>query len=260
MRFVSTAEITANEEVASQIFLLTVAAPLIAHTAAPGQFCMIAAMPHGQTTDPLLKRPLSIHRVQNDLVSFLYRKIGHGTTLLSQKKAGESLEIIGPLGHGFDLTSANPVLVGGGMGMAPMLFAAEEMYARKKKAVVVLGARNAAELPKCILESFQRASHELHLMTEDGSLGEKGLVTAVFPRIIEQKQINSVLACGPWPMLKAVNVLAQESGVFCQVSLEAHMACGIGACLGCAVKAKKDGYLHVCKDGPVVDSTLVDWE
>lgn len=259
MRFVSTAEITANEEVASQVFLLTVFEPLIAQAAMPGQFCMIAAMPHGQTTDPLLKRPLSIHSVHDGTLSFLYRRIGHGTTLLSQKKTGESLELIGPLGHGFDLTKDNYVLVGGGMGIAPMLFAAEDLYAHNKKTMVVLGARKAAELPERILRPFKKASHELYLLTEDGSLGEKGLVTAGLSKALQQQKIDAVLACGPFPMLNAVNCLAEKSGVSCQVSLEAYMACGIGACLGCAVRAREGGYLHVCKDGPVINANSVDW-
>lgn len=259
MRFVSTAEIIANEEVASQVFLLTVFEPSIAKTALPGQFCMIAPMQHGQTTDPLLKRPLSIHRVQNGFLSFLYRRIGHGTTLLSQRKTGESLDLIGPLGHGFDLTNNNYILVGGGMGIAPMLFTAEALYASNKKTVIVLGARGAAELPERILKPFQTVSHELYLMTEDGSLGEKGLVTFALSRVLQQQKKHDILACGPFPMLNAVNILANKFGVTCQVSLEAHMACGIGACLGCAVKALTGGYLHVCKNGPVVNANLVDW-
>jgi dihydroorotate dehydrogenase electron transfer subunit len=260
MRIVSTAEITANEEVASQIFLLTIFEPLIAQAAMPGQFCMIAAMPHGQTTDPLLKRPLSIHSVHNGVLSFLYRRIGHGTTLLSQRKTGECLELIGPLGQGFDLTNDNYVLVGGGMGIAPILFAAEDLYARNKKTVVVLGARNAAELPERVLRPFKAASHALYLLTEDGSLGKKGLVTDDLAKVLQQQKTDAILACGPLPMLSAVNSLAEEFGVSCQVSLEAHMACGIGACLGCALKARDGGYLHVCKDGPVVNARLVHWD
>jgi dihydroorotate dehydrogenase electron transfer subunit len=260
MRIVSTAEITANEEVASQIFLLTIFEPLIAQAAMPGQFCMIAAMPHGQTTDPLLKRPLSIHSVHNGVLSFLYRRIGHGTTLLSQRKTGECLELIGPLGQGFDLTNDNYVLVGGGMGIAPILFAAEDLYARNKKTVVVLGARNAAELPERVLRPFEAASHALYLLTEDGSLGKKGLVTDDLAEVLQQQKTDAILACGPLPMLNAVNSLAEEFGVSCQVSLEAHMACGIGACLGCALKARDGGYLHVCKDGPVVNARLVHWD
>lgn len=259
MRFVSTAEIIANEEVASQIFLLTVFEPSIANVAVPGQFCMIAPMPHSHTTDPLLKRPLSIHSVQHGAMSFLYRRIGRGTTLLSQRKKGESLELIGPLGHGFDLMYDNYLLVGGGMGIAPMLFTAEDLYARNKKIVIVIGARSVAELPERLLKSFRAASHELHLTTEDGSLGEKGLVTTALSRVLQQQKNDVVLACGPFPMLNAVNALAKKFGVLCQVSLEAHMACGIGACLGCAVKAINGGYLHVCKNGPVINANLVDW-
>ncbi len=259
MRFVSTAEITVNEEVASGVFLLSVVESLIAEAAMPGQFCMIAPMPHNQTTDPLLKRPLSIHSVQKGALSFLYRRIGHGTTLLSQRKTGESIELIGPLGHGFDLIHDDYILVGGGMGIAPLLFTAQDLYASNKKVVVVLGARAAAELPERILKPFRAVSHALHLMTEDGSLGEKGLVTDALSKVLQQQKNDAILACGPFSMLNAVNALAKKFGVLCQVSLETHMACGIGACLGCAVKAVNGGYLHVCKNGPVINANLVEW-
>jgi dihydroorotate dehydrogenase electron transfer subunit len=260
MRFISTAEIVFHAELAPNIFLLMVSAPSIAHTAMPGQFCMVALRPLDQTTDPLLKRPLSIHRVHNQSLSFLYKRIGRGTHLLSHKRPGEYIELIGPLGHGFDLSAEFNVLVGGGMGIAPLLFAAEALYKNNKRVVSILGARTSAELPQQVLMAFEQLSERLYVMTEDGSLGEKGLVTQGVVQILQREGVSTVLTCGPWPMLRAVTGLTNRFKVDCQVSLEAHMACGIGACLGCAVSAQNGGYLHVCKDGPVVNARLVHWD
>lgn len=259
MRTIHPSRIISHESIGPRIFLLTVSAPPIATAAKPGQFCMLAPVPRSQSTDPLLKRPLSIHNVNGNSVSFLYKCVGHGTELLSQRRPEEHIELIGPLGHGFALDKTNYILVGGGMGIAPLLFTALMLASNNKKSKIVLGARTAAELPKQIINAFQKVTAELYLMTEDGSLGEKGLVTAGLSRILTQKTTDLILACGPWPMLRAIHTLSQKANIPCQVSLEAHMACGIGACLGCAIKAQKGDYLHVCKDGPVMDSTLVDW-
>ncbi|MEZ0329150.1 MAG: dihydroorotate dehydrogenase electron transfer subunit [Dissulfuribacterales bacterium] len=259
MRIILKAEILEHKEQAANIFLLKVAAPAIAQTATPGQFCMLTPLAREHSTDPLLKRPLSIHSVNKDTVSFLYRCMGSGTHLLSTKKIGEDLELIGPLGHGFDLTRKSYILVGGGMGIAPLLFTAQALTAQNKMPIVLIGARSALELPSVVLKAFEDCAKGLHITTEDGSLGEKGLVTTSLIGLLRQKMPDAVLSCGPWPMLKAVNASAQQHNISCEVSLEAHMACGVGACLGCAIKAAGEGYLHVCKDGPVVNSKLVDW-
>ena len=259
------AEVLAHGQVGPDMFLLGIRAPEIRNTARPGQFCMIDTGPPGPA-DPLLRRPLSIHRVgPKGLLIFLYRVVGKGTSMLSRLRPGDPVGVLGPLGRGFRVAGGVPgLIVGGGMGVAPLVFLAES-WAGDRRPVVLFGGRTREELAyaaRCIEDVDARPL----LVTEDGSMGERGLVTDLVPGVLEGMDGPPVIyACGPWPMMKAVWGLASGLGIPCQVSLEARMACGIGICLGCAVKARSgEGdaarYIHVCKDGPVVDAVEVDWD
>ena len=242
------ASITSQREMAAGIYLLRLKAPRLAQAASPGQFVMLKV---GHSTDPLLARPFSVAGVEGNDLLILYKVLGKGTRLLSQAPPGWVLQVWGPLGRRFDLKVDNPVLVAGGMGIAPMAFTAQKLKEAKRPFGAVYGARTGSEL----LVSL--ASRGWELMTDDGSKWRKGLVTdALASRL---PIAGGVLACGPMPMLRAVAQMSQAAKVPCQVSLEAPMACGIGACLGCVLPRAGGGHIKVCQDGPVLDAALVDW-
>ncbi len=262
-----TARIISHTSPADQIYLLDIKAPEIAAQARPGQFCMLHPLNNPDTHDPLLRRPLSIHDARDDgTVCFLYRKTGKGTELLSMLKAGESIRILGPLGNGFTWRQDSAcILVGGGMGIAPLLFLSKRLKHSGSTFCVILGAATAHDLA-CI-ESFRAISPKdsLFFTTEDGSMGKQGLVTDILKEFLDRSHGNGnglrVMTCGPWPMMKAVASMCSRNRIACQVSLEAHMACGTGLCLGCAVPTAGDkaGYIHVCREGPVTDAENIRW-
>ena len=237
-----------NEEIASGIFDLWVENPTLSSIAKPGQFAHILVP--GKT----LRRPISICDADKSCLRLVYQVKGEGTETLSTIKKGEYLDIIAPLGKGFDIKEDKKYcFIGGGIGVPPMLYASK----MKEKPVVITGFRNKDLV---ILQSdFRKDNCELYLTTDDGTAGEKAFVTDVLKRKLSD--IDEVCACGPTPMLKAIAEICNDAGVPCQISLEARMGCGIGACLVCACAVRKnDGtedYVHVCKDGPVFDSKEV---
>ena len=237
----------------------------------PGQFVMLRV---GDGQGPLLRRPFSIHKVEGrrskveGQVEILYEVAGEGSKLLSQKKKGEYLDLIGPLGNGFTFhlppSTFHPVLVAGGMGVAPLMFLAEKLNrskveGRRSKVKVLIGASSKSQI-LCEKE-FKELGCEVKIATDDGSRGFKGKVTGLLkktlPLAISHKPL-AIYACGPRPMLREIARIAQEKGIPAQVSLEEHLSCGIGACFGCAVDTR-DGYKRVCKDGPVFDASRILW-
>ena len=243
-------KITSNEQVAAHAYRMTLAAPGIAKTARPGQFIMVKTADGCQ---PLLRRPFGVHNVKGPGVDILYEIIGEGTKLLSQKKPGERLDIIGPLGNGFDIgrRTSDIILVAGGIGVAPLVFLAEKL--KKQKTLVSLGAKTKSRI-LCEKE-FKALGCEVKIATDDGSKGHKGFVTDL---IADVRRPQFIFACGPKPMLKAVAAIARQHNISAQASLEEHMACGIGACLGCVAETKS-GMRRVCKDGPVFDAKEIVW-
>ena len=233
------------------VFDFVLECPELAALANPGQFAQIRLPGH------TLRRPISICGIDKaaGTLRFVFQIRGEGTAELAQFQPGSEIEILAPLGNGFPVDPVKcTLLVGGGIGVPPMLGVAAEL---KEKAVAVLGFRNQDAV---ILEKdFQAAGAKTLIATDDGSYGHHGLVTD----LCKDQEFDCVMACGPAPMLKAVRALAEERGVPCYVSLEERMACGIGACLGCAVGLlKEDGsqyFGHVCKDGPVFESHRVAW-
>lgn len=249
-----------TEKINKDIYKFTIASEYVAENAKAGQFVNIKC---SDGINALLRRPISICRVDRNEKSYevIFQVKGNGTDLLSQKQAGEEIDILAPLGNGFDLDGKykSILVVGGGIGVFPLLGVLEESKAVKKTAV--LGFRNKDFV---VLEKeFQKASNELVLTTDDGSYGKKGFVTEYTEKAIVNDKIDMIYACGPTPMLKAIKELAQKYGVFCQVSMEQRMGCGIGACLVCACKTKYGEeweYSHVCSDGPVFDAEKVIFE
>lgn len=251
--------------IAADIYLLRFTSGPIAAQACPGQFLMVRP---AKFLDPLLPRPFSIHRLRGDQVEILFKVVGQGTRQLAGLKKGDLLEVRGPLGRGFNFDKdREPILVAGGMGAAPLLFLAETWKRSPEKNKkgplrLFLGARNKAEL--LCLKEFERAGVQIFAATEDGSYGRKGLVTRLLTTTIKDPSPKQTLfVCGPNPMLKAVRNWAVQKGVPCQLSLETHMACGLGACLGCVVARKKGteiAYVNVCQEGPVFEAQEVLWD
>ena len=244
------------ETLGCNLIRLTLEAPEIAGAVQPGQFVMVAC---GTNRDPLLRRPLSVHWADAEgTIQLLVRVVGRGTAALAQTRAGESLSLIGPLGRGFSLEASRPCLVGGGIGAAPLLLLAQRLAEQGLKPLVLLGAATAAEA-HILQQAFQALGCSLALATDDGSLGHRGFVTELLSA--QAAQADKLYACGPQPMMAAVARFGTDRGIACEVSLETAMACGLGACLGCAIPdpGQPGAYRHVCKNGPVFLAGEVLW-
>ncbi len=256
MKTVCMAEILKNECYIDNIYDMVLLAPEIAKEAKCGQFVNVYT---GQA-DTLLPRPISICEIDKSEGSLrlVYQVVGKGTKTFSVLKAGDKVKILGPLGNGFavDQSKNDNVVVGGGIGAPPLLELVKELGGR---ACVFLGSRSNPILVK----EFEALGAEVHVATDDGSQGFHGNVVELMNKI--GPKAEAVYACGPKIMLKYAAAWARERGVNPQVSMEERMACGIGACVGCAVKIKKAGEstysnLKVCKDGPVFLGEEVVWD
>ena len=253
-------EIVFNKKFTDDTFLMGLRSPEIVSEARPGQFVMIKVRPGN---DPLLRRPFSICATRGDgLVLILYQVVGKGTRMMSMTGEGERLSVLGPLGKGFDLPEAGqePVLVAGGIGIAPLIFLAQTIDTRTM--TFMTGYRSASEIVE--MKEMGLSGIKIRIATDDGTRGHKGPVTDLLQAYLnEARQDSPVYACGPIPMLKRVAALTRGQGVSCQVSLETHMACGLGACQGCAVKAasgKNRVYYQVCQHGPVFPVHSLGWK
>ncbi|MDD2389392.1 MAG: dihydroorotate dehydrogenase electron transfer subunit [Desulfobacterales bacterium] len=232
--------------------------------AQPGQFVMLH-LP--DQIAPLLRRPFSIHRPllsgkTFEGIEILYKVAGEGTRKLAACREHDGVNILGPLGNGFLIpdTARRIVLVAGGIGVAPLYFLAMSLRQCTdgfSGCRLLLGGRSADDL--LCKDDFIKLGMPISVITDDGSEGDRGLVTDLLETGLINDRPDLVCACGPLPMLKKVARLAIRCSVTCLISLESHMACGIGACLGCAVEAadSSGNYYHVCKDGPVFDASLL---
>ena len=235
-----------REELAREMFSFVLRAPEIAQSAVPGQFV------HIRLAHRTLRRPISLCAVnpQEGTIRLVFQIRGEGTAELAEASEGSELDVLGPLGTGFPLYDRNEkvLLVGGGIGIPPLLPLADYYGAN---ATAALGFRNAGAV---ILEQdFNEAGAAVVVATDDGSYGENGIITDKIPK----NSYDVIYACGPAPMLRAVSALAARKAIRCYISLEERMACGVGACLGCACELLDENgnayYGHVCKDGPVFD-------
>jgi dihydroorotate dehydrogenase electron transfer subunit len=223
---------------------------------------------------PLLRRPFGVFRTgflppdcegqpPKEYLEILYKVVGSGTGIMSELHEGDRVEVLGPLGRGFDLEAGpgEKILVGGGIGLVPLYMLAREL-AEAGKVRLLMGGRTRDDI--LAVTEFERLGVETYVSTDDGSLGEEGLVTRVLERKLDTYPGASVYACGPMPMLDAVQRICTRRGTPLQVSLEALMACGVGACLGCVVKGaghsdETPRYLCTCKEGPVFRAEQLDW-
>lgn len=236
-------EVVENVEVSVGVWHITVKAPKLAEAALPGQFVQVLVEGAGL----LLRRPLGIAgaNVEQGTVELFYRILGKGTSKLTEYRMGDSLSLLGPLGHGFDTSDGRVLIVGGGMGLAPVKFLAE----RLDHCEVLLGGRNAAEL--FWTKFYEPVTAAMYITTDDGSVGTKGFTVALLPELLAAGHFDRVAACGPEIMMKKTFEICREQGVPCEVSLERRMACGLGACLSCNIDSTDGRRLHVCQDGPV---------
>lgn len=238
------AVILRHETLAKDMKKLVVAAAEIAAQAAPGQFIQLKI----KDGEPLLRRPISIAAVDAvaGTMDLIYRVVGKGTKALAELPAGAVVNCLGPLGHGFDLDCQSPLLVGGGMGIAPLIFLAESFAG---KASILMGGRNKDEMFWPAL--YEGSVQKIHITTDDGSVGSKGFTVDVLPQLLATGKFDRVMVCGPEIMMKAAAKIAAEYKIPCQVSLEKHMACGLGACLSCTCAGSDGKRKKVCQDGPV---------
>lgn len=220
----------------------------------PGQFVQVRIDGSPST---YLRRPISIHDVdveQNE-ITLLVQQVGEGTRHLAALKVGDTVNMVLPLGNGFSLPEKGEkcLLVGGGIGIAPLYYFAKVLNEKGIRPTLLLGGKSQSDLLR--LADYQRFG-EIFVTTEDGSLGEKGFVT--MHSVWQNQDFDKIYVCGPKPMMKAVAKLADEKGVWCEVSLENLMACGLGACL-CCVEDTVDGHVCVCKEGPVFNIRRLKW-
>lgn len=256
--FQEKAQLLQKEAITDTIFRFTLQAPNICGSAHPGQFVMVrVAAGH----DPLLRRPFSIHQVTaGGRLQILFKVVGKGTARLANFVSGDVIDCIGPLGRGFFLKSDQRIgLLGGGMGIAPLYFLAKRLLQtgiQTKNTVVFLGARCRDELT-LFAEEFFALGYNVQTATDDGSLGYHGFVTDLLDAYLDD--LEQIYTCGPFPMMRIAAMKAQAADISCAVSLETHMACGLGACLGCTVPGVNDTYIHVCRQGPVFSADEVLW-
>lgn len=256
--FLTEGTILSNREVKPRYFLMEIKSPSISKRAVPGQFVTIRC---DGATAPLLRRPFSFHRINESSFEILYEVIGKGTDILASKKSGEKVDILGPLGNGFSISKKKSefILVAGGIGVAPLVALAQALVKNKKNQIhAIIGARDKKRL--LCKEDFGELGIRPIIATDDGSSGRKALASDLLDEVLKNMGavLSTIFACGPLLMLKEVAHIARKRRIECYASLEENIACGIGACLGCAIKTKS-GYKLVCQDGPVFNLNEIIW-
>jgi len=246
----ASAAIAAHDRLTEDIALVELEAPEIARLASPGQFVAIRV---AQTESPLLRRPFSIASSDGGRsIGLIYRIVGVGTRLLAEKRVGETLDVIGPLGRGFEIFEDRPAaLVAGGIGIPPIAFLARVLHSKGIPATLFYGARTKSEL--AVLENVADFVARLVVATDDGSAGHRGPVSEVVEKELSDDQ--RLYACGPRPLLEILIRLARERRIAAQLSFEQQMACAVGACMGCSI-ATAEGYKRVCTEGPVFPAEI----
>ncbi|RLB73266.1 MAG: dihydroorotate dehydrogenase electron transfer subunit [Deltaproteobacteria bacterium] len=263
--------VLSNQEISPGYFRMKILAPGYSNASHPGQFVMFRVQ---RSLPPLLRRPFGIFRVgfmpadcdnmaAKEFIEIIYKVVGSGTEIMQGLHQGDPVELLGPLGTGFDCGDAagEKILVGGGIGLVPLYSLAEQLV-QTSRVRLLMGGRTRDDI--ITVTEFERLGVETYVSTEDGSLGEEGLVTRVLERKLDKYPDASVFACGPMPMIEAVQKICLRYEVPLQVSLEALMACGVGACLSCVVKGEghsesEPHYLCTCTSGPVFAAEKLDW-
>ena len=264
-------KVVKNTQISTGHFLLSVKLPGAFQTPVPGQFVMVREKDRSY---PLLGRPFSVYSIDRKkgtaIVEILYKVVGKGTVFLSMLKRGDLLEIFGPYGRGFEIfpQAGKVVLICGGIGVAPIAFLASQyrklIDLKNVEIICYYGAKSAEYLVGLV--NIKGSSSNVFISTDDGSTGYNGFVTEMFANDISSydPENTKIYACGHRPMLTRLSELLLRNRLSCQVLIEERMACGIGACLGCAVKTndkeRKVTYLRACKDGPVFNIQDIAWD
>jgi len=273
------ARILSNLKLIRSYYKLTLELPEIAQVARPGQFVMLRI---NRGRRPFLRRPFSIHNVCNNsysttkkqakrlklnCIEILYEVVGRGTEILSKRRRGEYLDVIGPLGNGFNLipsfSGSTSILVAGCMGVAPLFFLGQTIIERNQTKVnhhllVLIGAKRKEEV--VIKKDFEKLGLGVKISTDDGSAGFRGRVTDLLRHLLTTQNLRPavIYACGPKSMLREITRISKQYRIPAQISLDEYMACGLGVCLGCVIQTK-EGQKLVCKDGPVFDAAEIRW-
>ena len=251
-KLVVVGKILANEAINANVKRMVIEAPQIAEAAQPGQFV------HVKKPDSVnfLRRPFSIADAdrENGTITLIYRIVGNGTAEYAAMKVGEAFSILGPIGNGFALKDGRPLLIGGGVGIAPLIYLSRQL--KDKKPILLIGGKNKDEV---FWEKYlQEFADKIYITTDDGSVGFKGFTVQLLPQILAENNIEHIYTCGPNIMMEGVAKLAHKHDIDCQISLEKRMACGIGVCLGCTFEGKLTGKRRkVCTEGPVFASKEV---
>jgi dihydroorotate dehydrogenase electron transfer subunit len=270
------AKVKQVKELGPSNYLLTLQSPGQARLVQPGQFVMLKCS-EDIDANPLLRRPFSVFDVHPDSrtgrptgLDLLVKDVGAGSHKLAHLRPGEEIYTLGPQGKPFQVPgelrnrSGGACLVAGGVGIAALYLLARRLKSVGITPILFYGGRSAADL--VLRERFEKLGIEVFYTTEDGTCGERGIVTAPLDRFLKARARSRLLvyACGPWLMMRAAHELAVRYAAPCAVSLEARMGCSLGACMGCVVRAwddrREEQYVRVCQEGPVMDSRAIDWE
>jgi dihydroorotate dehydrogenase electron transfer subunit len=244
-----------NRHISEKYYLLKIEAPYIAEKAEPGNFVMLKAT---VGIEPLLKRPFGIFNAEPPYIWLYFQVVGRGTELIAALRAGDNVQVLGPLGNRFPiLHHKNILMVAGGRGIAPVYFAARD-YVASNNVFLLYGARSDRDL-NLVDELEALPFKEMFLYTDDGSAGKEGFVTTDIRRIIETYNIHATVSCGPDAMFEALNREIGDMDIEHYVSMEALMGCGFGICYSCAVKTVTGDYKKACTDGPVFRMEEIAW-
>ena len=256
-------EIVTKTQVALEHFQISLFCPYIAQNTVPGQFIRVCV---NNSYDPLLPRPLAIYRSGEKVFDILFKVVGKGTALLAEKRVGDTINVMGPLGNGFPIGGdfKQALLVAGGIGIASLVSLAESIV--DAQIIALIGASTQGGIVGA--DDLLDSGADVHIATDDGTAGHKGMVTELLEKVLLNEDFSAVesriFACGPIPMLKAVAQIAAQHEITAYVSLEERMACGVGACLGCVcevVSSERDRqYKTVCVDGPVFNAQELIWK
>jgi dihydroorotate dehydrogenase electron transfer subunit len=260
VRYCSRAAVIGNERIADSFHLMSLEVGPAAAQCSPGEFVHLRSL---AADWPFLRRPFSIYSTDGESrIEIVYKVVGKATSMMARAVQGDVFDVMGPLGEGFVLRPGvvRVVAVGGGVGVPPLVFFCQKYAGVLDGIDLLVGAATASEI--IVPVSLIVEGVKVTCYTEDGSKGETGLVTDGLEGALgaQRNAGTEVIACGPRGMLAEVARIAAERGLACQVSVEEIMACGVGACLSCAVPRMGGGYFHACKDGPVFESTVIDWE
>lgn len=251
-------KIISNKKVAADHYELFFKAPATLTKTKPGQFFNIRI---SDSYEPFLRRPFGFFKSGKNRAAIFYKVVGKATRVLSAKKEGDTIDVLGPLGNGFEIPAKKPkkaILVAGGHGVAPLYALCKELHRKRINTTVLIGSRTKSHV--VCEKDFKNLGVKVRVATEDGTKGKKGLVTDLLLKELKNIKPKTIIyACGPKPMLKAVAKISLKERAACDLSLEEYMACGTGTCLGCAVKTRS-GYRMVCKDGPVFNAGDLVWQ